>query len=189
MNDTSDYNPQHAALWRDARTLDDLGHLTAQWLEGHIAYVPGYGTAAPDEETALLVPVLAEANRHGYVTDFSQPGLTYPDGDAQRAAIAGFCSEDLADRIAAAVLRTDLVAIITPPGCDNPTQIPVTTDDGEAHTWVGGGTDADGIDDLYGADCPAAVEALKAASYVEVFDPVWGREDLLWQRLKAVWAQ
>lgn len=179
-------DPAHVALWHAARTLDDLGQLGAQWLEGRITYLPGYLAAGPEEETAPLVPFLAEANRNGYFTDFSQPGLTYPNGDAQRAAVSGFCSEDLANRIAAAALRTDLVAIVTPPGWDKPTQVPVTTDDGEAFTWVGGGLGADNIDHLYGADCPDAVEALKSASYVEVFDPVWGRNDLLWERLSAV---
>ncbi|MFR0358639.1 DUF6919 domain-containing protein [Streptomyces sediminimaris] len=181
--------PAGTELWRTAHTLEDLGELTAQWLEGRITHLPGYYADGPDEETTSLVPHLAEANRNGYVTDFSQPGLTYPGGDAQRAAVSGFCTEDVADRIGAAVLLTDLVAIVTPPGSSNPTQIPVTTDDGEAFTWVGGGMDDGSIDDMYGDDCPDAVEALKAAWQVDIFDPVWGRQDLLWERLSAVWAQ
>lgn len=181
-------NPAHVALWRAARTLDDLGELTAQWLEGTITYQPGDFGTGPEEETIPLIPYLADANRHGYFTDFSQPGLTYPNGDAQRAAVAGFCTEELADRIAAAVLRTDLIAIITPPDLYNPTQIPVTTDEGEAFTWVGGGTDSGHIDDMYGNACPNAIEALNGAWRVEILDPVWGRGDLLWERLRTVWA-
>jgi hypothetical protein len=181
-------NPAEVALWREARTLDDLGELTAQWLEGRISCAPSNGGAAPDEETLPLVAVLAEANRHGYFTDFSQPGLTYPGGDAQRAAVAGFCTEELADRISRTVLRTDLVALVTPPDLYNPTQIPVTTDEGEAFTWVGGGTDGGHVDDMYGDACPNALEALNGAWRVEVFDPVWGRDDLLWERLRTVWA-
>ena len=61
--------------WEAARTLADLGELTAQWLEGAIAsqpaYTPGCG---PDPETAPLIPVLACCNRAGYVTNGSQPG-------------------------------------------------------------------------------------------------------------------
>jgi len=51
----------------------DLGELTARWLEGSVTSVPGtvpgYG---PDEETGLLVPVLAAANRR-FITSFSRP--------------------------------------------------------------------------------------------------------------------
>ncbi|MEU2859903.1 hypothetical protein ABZ672_16190 [Streptomyces mirabilis] len=189
MSDSHSLNPEHVALWRSARTLDDLGQLTAQWLEGRITYLPGYCAPSPDGETAPLVPYLAEANRHGYVTDFSQPGLTYPDGDAQRAAVSGFCTEDFAERITAAVLRTDLLAIVTPPGRDNPTSIPVTIDDGEAFTWVGGASDGDTIAAHYGDDCPRALDALLSAWQVAVLDPVWGREGLLWEELKTVWTR
>jgi len=49
--------PEDAGRWRAARTLADLGEVTAQWLEGKITsiptVVPGYG---PDEETADLIP-------------------------------------------------------------------------------------------------------------------------------------
>ncbi len=68
-------DPEDAARWRAARTLADLGELTAQWLEGKIAsipaVVPGCG---PGEETAELIPVLAACNRAGYVTTVSRPG-------------------------------------------------------------------------------------------------------------------
>jgi hypothetical protein len=68
-------SPEDAARWRAARTLADLGELTAQWLEGKIASIPtvmpGCG---PGEESAELIPVLAACNRAGYVTTTSQPG-------------------------------------------------------------------------------------------------------------------
>lgn len=57
------------ALWRDARTLADLGELTARWLEGTVGSVPGtVPGCGPDEETGPLVAVLATANRAGFVT-------------------------------------------------------------------------------------------------------------------------
>lgn len=183
------HTPADRTLWQSARTLEDLGDLTAQWLEGAITHLPGYLAPGPDEETTPLVHYLAEANRNGYVTDFSQPGTTYPDGDVQRAAVAGFCTEELAERIAAAVLRTDLVVISTPPGWDNPARIPVTIDGGAAFTWVGSNPPGIAIDHTYGDDCPDALGALRAAWYVTVFDPVWGREALLWERLSAAWTR
>jgi len=98
--DTSDeaagMTPEDSERWGTARTLTDLGELTAQWLEGKIGSVPGtMPGCGPDEETAELIPVLAACNRAGFVTVVSQPGeepaLGY-DGQiwTQRAALEGF---------------------------------------------------------------------------------------------------
>ncbi len=65
--------------WEAARTLDDLGELTARWLEGTIASQPGYEPGCgPDPETAALIPVVARCNRAGYVTCGSQPAEQAP---------------------------------------------------------------------------------------------------------------
>src|SRR5690242_948094 len=97
---TNDRNRQG---WACARTLADLGQLTARWLEGDLATVPGYG-CRPAAETALLVPVLAAVNRAGYVTAGSQPGHAGPGYDRarweQRAAVEGLAAPPLAARIA-----------------------------------------------------------------------------------------
>lgn len=179
--------PNDAHLWRTARTLADLGELTAQWLEGRIDYQPGYG-GEPDSETAPLIPVLAAANRAGFVTTFSQPGVPLADGHAQRAAVAAFADQQMVERVKAAILGTDLVAVFTPPGWDSPAQIPVTIDDGQEFTWLGAGLDPAYIAQIYAEDCPAALATLLGAWQVDLFDPVWGREGLLWERLARVWA-
>ncbi|ASR39866.1 hypothetical protein BAY61_31770 (plasmid) [Prauserella marina] len=66
-----------AERWYAARSLTDLGQLTAAWLEGELesqpGYVPGNG---PDEETNELVPILAAVNRAGYLTMCSQPATS-----------------------------------------------------------------------------------------------------------------
>ena len=106
--------------WEAARTLADLGELTAQWLEGTIAsqpaYTPGCG---PDPETAPLIPVLACCNRAGYVTNCSQPGETGTgfDGAAweQRAAVEGFASPAVAGRIWEAAEPAGLTVIAHAP--------------------------------------------------------------------------
>lgn len=176
-------------LWTDARTLQDLGELTARWLERDIDYLPGYGEpeAGPDAETAELVPYLARANRNGYVTNFSQPARTFAGAGGQRAAVDGFCTEETAERIQAVILRTPLIVITTPAGWDNPTQIPVTMDGGEAFTWVGGAMSPEDISDQYGDDCPHAIVDLAIAWQVAVLDPEWGRAGLLWERLDLAW--
>src|SRR6185312_9521071 len=75
----------HQKLWQFARTLADLGNLTADWLEGVNSYLPAYfpdddGRIRPAGETLPLIPHLARANRNGYVTRGSQPGIALTDG-------------------------------------------------------------------------------------------------------------
>lgn len=85
-------------LWRQAETLAGLGQLMARWLEGDLAVWPGYGDGAA-EETAGLVPVLARANRAGFLTDQSQPGFDGEGFDGlrwqQRAAASGLVADEL----------------------------------------------------------------------------------------------
>lgn len=179
-------------LWRNAHTLEDLGNLTADWLEGTNGHQPGYypdpdGTSRPDSETAEIIEYLVRANRNGYVTTFSQPARAFTGGGGQRAAVDGFCSEETADRIQAAILGTPLIAIATPGGWDNPTQIPVTIDEHEAFTWVGANTGPEDISGRYGDDCPGALVDLAIAWQVAILDPEWGRIGLLWERLDLAW--
>ncbi|CAL9677820.1 hypothetical protein SUDANB105_08131 (plasmid) [Streptomyces sp. enrichment culture] len=82
--------------WKTAATLADLGDLMALWLEGEIASWPGYAPGCgPDEETRELIPTLAAANRAGYITIASQPGVDPESGFdgliwTQKAAVEGF---------------------------------------------------------------------------------------------------
>lgn len=166
--------------WDDARTLQDLGELTAMWLEGEIEGHPIGGPGGCDDETDALVPVLTQANRAGYVTTNSQPGKTLTGAFGQRATVSGFCTEATADKIQAAILGTDLIAIVTPPGWTNPVQIPITIDDSAPHSWAGGAIDEDNIDHYFSHYSPRAIPELLAAWQVDVIDPQWGRNDLLW---------
>jgi hypothetical protein len=72
---SNEHGSEDSHYWAEARTLTDIGQLTAQWLEGTITHNPGYGgPGGPDDETLALAPGLAIINRAGLVTDFSQPG-------------------------------------------------------------------------------------------------------------------
>lgn len=72
-------------LWREAQTLDELGELTARWIEGTLPYYPFYGETI-DPETEPLQDKLAYFNRNGLVTTFSQPAEPLDEeGFAQRA--------------------------------------------------------------------------------------------------------
>jgi len=176
-----DPDPADARHWAQARTLRDLGVLMARWMEGDITYQPGYGAAGPDPETDALIPFLSAANRAGFVTTFSQPGQPAEDGWCQRAAVEGFCDDQLADRLVDGLAGTDLVVLAHFPGCAGEVRVPVTLIGGGAYTWVPNPLDAFDIDQWYGESCrPEALDAMC------VFDPVWGRDDVLWSELRRV---
>lgn len=132
--------------WQAARTLHDLGQLTAAWLEGTTQSQPGYQPRyGPDDETLPYVQVLATANRRGYLTTASQPGLVDTDANgtewAQRAAIEGFISDpvvlrqliDTAEKAGLEVIVNDLQDADQGYG---PGAV-VTLMDGESHTSFG----------------------------------------------------
>lgn len=170
--------------WQHAQTLTELGELVANWLEGNDPHQPMYiGTPAP--ETQPLVPHLAAYNRRGFITHQSQPGSPLKNGWAQRAWVHGFGTADLADRIENALIDTDLIVCTTPPGGDNPTRICVTIGCGRAYT-TGGAMRASYLAEQYRDEIPAALPALLNAWQIEVIDPQWGRNDLLWGRLDQV---
>jgi hypothetical protein len=172
--------------WRAARSISDLGHLTALWLEGEVAShpscaMPNYG---PDEETAHLVPVLAAANRAGYLTDNSQPGLIERgrDGDLweQRAAVTGWIdrnSQQLVRRITTAARDAGLLVCVDHPGSD----IPVTKVDGQDYT-VFGAVLPEYLPVLWPARLidRGLFTTLTNATAVTVVDPRYGRDSLLW---------
>lgn len=171
--------------WLAASSLQDLAEQTARWLEGASTYLPTYGAPGPDPETAPLAFALAAMNRLGLMTDTSQPGVPLVDGSGQRAGLMGWCSEVVADRVAAGALGTDLVVMVGAPGAVG-AQVVVTIGDGAEFTWFGAGEDPDGIAGLWGEDLsPKALAALLDAWTVTVIDPVWGRNTLLWPTVLA----
>lgn len=138
--------PEHTQearrLQREYRDL--RAKLTAQWLEGKIASVPGCG-GGPDEETEALIPVLAACNRAGFVTTVSRPGeepTAGYDGElwTQRAAGEGFAAAATLEALRSHTAGTRLILIAAPADRPEPewqTQIPVTLDDDRENTWFG----------------------------------------------------
>lgn len=199
-------NRHERKQWAAARTLDDLGELTAQWLEGRIAYYPRYGVEedpGPDHETILLVPVLAALNRAGFLTEGSQPGEEPAAGLydwQQRATVRGFADDATLARIEAAVRGSGLLLItrrteippwwhqwlprrLRPMLAFDEGRIPVTaTTDGTVHTWLGWLTFDVVATEFDGVGREAFAEVLDAWQ-VLVIDPQWGRNDLLWDTL------
>jgi hypothetical protein len=171
-----------ALPWRSVSSLAQAGELTARWLEGRSTFVPMYADTAPDEETRPLVGSLAAINRSGFWTDQSQPGVplsaTYP----QRAFVSGYCDEGMADSLLNKLSRTDIVVVSYGVGAVGESSIPVTLCEGKPCTWLGRSPDLfdEETFDFYAFESnPAFVEAIRDAQHLQIFDPVWGREDLL----------
>jgi hypothetical protein len=182
-------------LWAAAQSLSDLGDLMARWLEGDLivwpGYTPGYG---PDEETTDLIPVLAAANRAGFVTDQSQPGCDEIGFDGarwvQRAAVTGLVADEvLLSRIRWACEDAGLLVVMcTPPrhrswSCE----IPATFRDGETVTSFGRELSLRELKFTWrGISRPAMAEVVDAWQ-VTIVDLVDCRNDWLWPVLaKAV---
>jgi Domain of unknown function (DUF6919) len=189
------------APWKSARTLADLGELTARWLEGTIPAVPGY-IGEPDPETEELVPVLAKLNRAGFVTTCSQPafdGTGYDGAHWQQcAAIEGFTdSPELVMRIRRGIRAWPYGLKVI---AHDPATLPrwrfrwdretaATWRDGEEYTWFGAQICRRYIrGPLFGGGLCSrqGLDAFCSAWQVTVIDPEPGRPDVLWRTLE--WA-
>jgi hypothetical protein len=178
------------ARWLSARTLADLGELTAQWLEGKILHSPSY--PEPDPETTELIPVLAAANRAGFVTHQSQPGVPRcADGSAQRANVSGFAGPDAFARLMTAASSADLI-VTAARALDGSEErqfgplFAITLDEGEEFTWDGIALSRSILHSDYRQEChPSVIDELCSAWQITLIDPAWGRNDVLWPVLKA----
>lgn len=176
--------------WASARSLSDLGELTAQWLEGRIASQPCYvENEGPDPETQHLIPVLARVNRAGFVTHSSQPGR-----ENQRAAVTGFARQERAWSLEDALLDTELVVythrirrsvFLSDEENDG---MCVTMAGVTALTRFGHSMDREYVELVLEEVGEGALEEAVNGRQVSVIDPVWGRDDLLWPLLDE-WAR
>jgi hypothetical protein len=183
-------------LWWSVRTLQDVGDLTALWLEGKIksqpGYEPGYG---PDPETQPLIGTLAAVNRAGYVTMGSQPGDSGIGYDAaywtQRAAVSGLADEAMYGRLKAAAQAADLTFLAHKAGwrTTGKDAIVVTERWDRAYTRFGTRLSRRHLRDSwvgYGM-CPRPVtDAMCEAWQVTIVDMRWDRNDRLWPALDEV---
>lgn len=167
--------------WRQATTLAAAGELTARWLEGTSQFQAANFTATFDDETAAIASELATLNRNGLFTKESQPGLR-TDGTAQRQYVTAFCSAEAAADLLALSTRSELVTVAHAPGESSSAAIPVTLDSNEVVTVLGSSevpVSGEQIQD-WAAETNEALALLLADSwFIEVLDPVWGRNDVL----------
>ena len=167
--------------WRQATTLAAAGELTARWLEGNSEFQPATFTASFDDETAPIAGGLAVLNRNGLFTKESQPGLQ-SGGLVQRQYVTGFCSAEAAAELLALSTRSELVTVAHAPGETSNAAIPVTLDGGEVVTVLGSSENPvteDQIQDWANETNDTLALLLADSWYVEILDPVWGRDDVL----------
>ena len=168
-------------VWRQASTIAAAGELTARWLEGESQYQPGVFSAGFDDETRAIAGELARLNRNGLFTKESQPGVQTGDL-AQRAYVTAFCSPETAMALLALSTRTSLVTVAHAPGESSSASIPVTVQDGDVVTVLGSSEEPvaeDQLRDWAEESNETLALVLADAWYVEVFDPVWGRNEVL----------
>lgn len=141
--------------WAAARTLPDLGELTAQWCTGQVAQTPGHA-GGPCPETLPYLDLLAAVNRSGFVTEGSQAA-----GPTWTAWVYGFADGPTAGRLIPDAAAAGLTARGLEPWVQE-----------EIRYW-------------YLLRCPHARAAIRAARLVWVEDPEPSRNDRLWPLLAA----
>jgi hypothetical protein len=173
------------AQWAEADSVEGLQELTALFVEGRLRTHPQYAGAAVDDETADLVGALAAVNRGGFLTDCSQPG-DIGDGWAQRAMVSGYCTEATLDALLAGCLATDLMVLGLPPGFTFGARVCVSRQGQAESMWTGYFQDPV---EAFLSDSVHLRAELGELWCVDILDPVWGRNDVLWQTVVAALAQ
>lgn len=168
-------------VWRQATTIPAAGELTARWLEGRSQYQPGTSAPGIDEETRDIADELAEINRNGLFTKESQPGIL-TDDHAQRAYVTAFCTTEVASALLQLSSRTGMVTVVHAPGEASHASIPVTLHKDAVTTVLGSSEcpiDPEQLNDWSKETNETLALVLADSWYVEIFDPIWGRNHLL----------
>ncbi|MDQ0904152.1 hypothetical protein QFZ22_000137 [Streptomyces canus] len=174
--------------WKTARTLTDLGQHTAAWWEGTVRSLPGHRAShRPHPTLTDHTPVLATANRAGFLIAAAQTGLT--DGPVQRrAAVQGFATDwalirrlvDAAEEAGLEIVIRDwLDAEYDGPG----TGITVTTGD-QGRILFGQALSLADLKAMW-PKLPHAADAVTDAQQITLADPQFGPSTLLWDTLAA----
>jgi hypothetical protein len=181
QHDSDDTCPACLQPWAEAGSVSRLRELAARFVEGKLRARPHYFGAMVDSETEGLTGALAAINRAGLLTDNSQPGEEI-DGWAQRAWISGFATETVIDTLLAGCLDTDLLVLALPPGMAQGARVCISRDGQKESTWSGA---FEPLLELYFNGSEKLTSELVELWCVDIIDPVWGRNDLLWPTVQA----
>lgn len=157
--------------WANARTLRDLGDITALWLTGEVSSTPGYcGPVDVDEDIAPgITDALIALNKAGLPTWDSRgafEGRIYPGSPEEtwgkvEATVDLFADAGGLDWITGVLSSTPFEFHLGPPGLGD------RSVEYLSHDWAG-----------YGLCHPDLVAAVCGAWQVHIFDPVPGRNTL-----------
>lgn len=186
----------HETLWTGASSIDELRDLMARFCLGDLVCWPGH-LGPRDPETTPIGEQLAHANRAGFLTTCSQPGCGPDDVDAdhpfapatweQRAAVQGLCDQKMLQRLAAVIAGTRLrIQSTTADGVrrtDYRTAVAVTLVNGEHYTGFGATCSARDLAFDWAGVHDNLIDDLIGMQQVTLYDPAWGPEGLLWERL------
>lgn len=171
-----------ARAWREARDFSQLCELGARFLEGELPCFPGWGAPEVDQETDALVPLLAAANRAGFLTLASQRGAPASPGadgrtERRRAFVCGFAAEGTAQTLEQ--LSADGELEVAREGRD----LTLGLRGQEPFLVVGADAAARELEIFAEYIHADALSALRNARYVCLADGTWGRDDRLWPKL------
>lgn len=181
-------DPLH--LWKAANSFRDLCNLGARFIEGEAVGFPGWLPGELDEESDAQAPLLARAQRAGFLTLASQPGIPpceAADGriEQRRAFVFGFAEPPLAERLIRACQSAKLWTANHASEASGGETLTVATRGEQEFLCVGDGQGPTELELFEGALGPGpALEALRASRYLVLADPAWGRDDLLWPTLE-----
>jgi hypothetical protein len=172
--------------WEEARSLSDIGFLTAEWLQGRLDGHPCcFG--GPEDESSSIVDVLVALNQGGFVTTFSQPAEPIDEtGSGQRAAVSGYAGAPLARALASLTLSGELLVFAYEPNAAGGYHVPISTQDHHPFTWCGLPEGPEELAHFSSVLSPIAVRTLRDAWQVVAIDLKWGRSKLLWRELVRV---
>lgn len=179
------------SVWRDARSIVDLGQNMALWLEGRGPDWPGYHGKFGQEETdgaRHLIPVLAAANRAGYVTTCSQPAcdeVVRGSRWRQRAWVEGVV--DKRSPLLGRLLGLERQGFTVVQGWPR-TGYELTTCDGQPTTGIGGfRMNRNAVTrEWRGVGRHAIADLKQHGVRIHLIDLAWGRDDRLWPALMGV---
>jgi hypothetical protein len=183
-----------ARTWYAARSFDDLGALTADWLKGDLVRHPNGHHTGPDPETRPLLGALATANHGGFLTDGSQPGEVetfHGRPWRQRAFVSGVVADpSLALALTEQAADAGLLVRAYPPRIRHKDaeqgSVDVTTWGDRVHTDCGDHLPPREIWRIFLYCHPHAVRAVLDAWQITLIDPQWGRNTLLWPLLDQI---
>ncbi|MFD4912824.1 DUF6919 domain-containing protein [Streptomyces virginiae] len=171
------------SVWRSSRSIADLGQHMALWLEGSGPSWPGYGAdfGYEEDDASHLVPVLAAANRAGFVTVQSQPATDDGRGSRQRAWVEGIVH--YRNPILGRLLDLQRQGFTVIRGSRTPYLV-LTEEEGEPHTTLGYRIPRNWrAREWHGVGRHALREIRQDGVSLHLVDMTWGRDDRLWPAL------